>query len=99
MATSSSNTTPTGGFVHGIPQPSEVPLGLTTSGGCCGTTSQTNTSGCCGEPTVQSTASAGKSAAQGCCGEPTTAGATTRVGGCCGEPTSSLAATQTGCCN
>jgi hypothetical protein len=78
-----SNTTPTGGFVHGIPQPSEAPLGLTASGGCGGTTSQTSTSGCCGEPTVQNTASAGKLAAQGCCG----------------EPTSGSAATQTGCCN
>jgi hypothetical protein len=99
MATSSSNTTSTGGFEHGIPQAAETPLNLTASSGCCGTASQTSTSGCCGEPAIQNTASTGKSAAQGCCGEPTTAGATTQAGGCCGEPTSGLAATQTGCCN
>lgn len=99
MATPSSNTTPTGGFVHGIPQTAKTPLGLTSSGGCCGTTSQTSTSGSCGEPTIQSPASASKPAAQGCCGEPITAGAAVQTGGCCGEPTSGSAATQAGCCN
>jgi hypothetical protein len=86
-----------GGFQHGLPTVSTLPV---QQSGCCGTTSQSTSAGCCGEPlSSQAVITSDAQATGGCCG--TTSQST--EGGCCGEPTSSpvlTADTQVtgGCC-
>ncbi|WP_201381507.1 hypothetical protein [Ktedonobacter sp. SOSP1-52] len=102
-----------GGFQHGLPTVSTLPV---QQSGCCGTTSQSANTGCCGEPTtsqavVASDAQAtggccgttSQSSEAGCCGEPTISPAlaanTQPTGGCCGEPVKdSSASGQQRCC-
>ena len=83
----SSNTTPQGGFLQGIPQVSETSALPSAASGCCGTTNQVVNTGCCGEPAAQGPAATSVQTTQGCCGEPVT------------TPTAMASPTQTGCCN
>ncbi|WP_220197941.1 hypothetical protein [Ktedonospora formicarum] len=107
----SSETSPKGGFLQGLPDVStRVALPVQQSD-CCGITDQA-TSGCCGEPATQgataSTAIGGccseptstsmsSGATSGCCGEPTTTSVASKgTGGCCGEPVQASASTSSG---
>ena len=72
----SSNTSPTGGFFQGIPQVSTLPVRSMGTGGCCGSTDQPSGTGCCGEPVTQAPVTASTKASQGCCGEPAVASTT-----------------------
>ncbi|WP_201380769.1 hypothetical protein [Ktedonobacter sp. SOSP1-52] len=90
----SSKTAAKGGFQHGLPTVSTLPI---QQSGCCGTTSQSASTGCCGEPTTSQAVSTG------CCGEPTSNAAlsteTQVTGGCCGEPVQGDSpASQQRCC-
>lgn len=100
MTTNTSKPTAQGGFLHGIPQSSDIlPIG-TTSSGCCGTSSQATARGCCGEPLVQiASAQPSSQRSQGCCGEPATTSVTLQTSGCCGEPINGASSSNTSCCN
>ncbi|EFH86096.1 hypothetical protein Krac_7366 [Ktedonobacter racemifer DSM 44963] len=97
QVSNSSKPAAKGGFQHGLPTVSTLPV---QQSGCCGTTSQSAGAGCCGEPTSsQAVVASDIQATGGCCGTTSQAAST----GCCGESTSNTAlSTETqvtgGCC-
>lgn len=56
-----------GGFQHGLPTVSTLPVQQSE---CCGTTSQSAEGRCCGEPTSSLILAADTQVTGGCCGEP-----------------------------
>ncbi|WP_201389379.1 hypothetical protein [Ktedonobacter sp. SOSP1-52] len=67
QVSNSSKPAARGGFQHGLPTVSTLPV---QQSGCCGMTSQSTSTGCCGEPTSSSALATDTQVASGCCGEP-----------------------------